>query len=122
MLAIADGLIRGLLLIGQNPVIGGHNSKLVRKGLGNLEWMVVRETFENETASFWYKSPEAQNGAGPRAQDIKTEIFLLPAALPEKRKEVLPIPNGCFSGMTEWSTLRGIVDRIFGSCFTWESA
>ena len=58
MLAIADGLIRGLLLIGQNPVVGGHNSKLVRKGLANLEWMVVRETFENETASFWYKSPE----------------------------------------------------------------
>jgi len=88
MLAIADGLIRGLLLIGQNPVIGGHNSKLVRKGLANLEWMVVRETFENETASFWYKSPEAKdtNGAGPRAQDIKTEIFLLPAALPGEKE------------------------------------
>jgi formate dehydrogenase major subunit len=88
MLAIADGLIRGLLLIGQNPVIGGHNSKLVHKGLANLEWMVVRETFENETASFWYKSPEAKtsNGAGPRAQDIKTEIFLLPAALPGEKE------------------------------------
>ena len=59
MLAIADGLIRGLLLMGQNPVVGGHNSRLVRRGLANLEWMVVRETFENETASFWYKSPEA---------------------------------------------------------------
>jgi formate dehydrogenase major subunit len=88
MLAIADGLIRGLLLIGQNPVVGGHNSKLVRKGLANLEWMVVRETFENETASFWYKSPEAKdtNNAGARAQDIKTEIFLLPAALPGEKE------------------------------------
>src|SRR6185369_13769264 len=67
MLAIADGVIRGLLLIGQNPVIGGHNSRLVRKGLANLEWMVVRETFENETATFWSKSPEAKGTRNPEA-------------------------------------------------------
>jgi formate dehydrogenase major subunit len=92
MLAIADGVIRGLLLIGQNPVVGGHNSRLVRKGLANLEWMVVRETFENETASFWYKSPELRRSdpsdtsdpLGP--EDIKTEIFLLPAALPGEKE------------------------------------
>ena len=82
MLAIADGVIRGLLLIGQNPVVGGHNSRLVRKALANLEWMVVRETFENETASFWYKSPQAP--LPPEA--IKTEIFLMPAALPGEKE------------------------------------
>jgi len=82
MLAIADGLIRGLLLIGQNPVIGGHNSRLVRNGLANLEWMVVRETFENETASFWYKAPDPQL----RPDQIKTEVFLLPAALPGEKE------------------------------------
>ncbi len=83
-LAMADGLVRGLLLIGQNPVVGGHNSSLVRKGLANLEWMVVRETFENETASFWYKSPEVKRGE-IRPEDIKTEIFMLPAALPGEK-------------------------------------
>jgi formate dehydrogenase major subunit len=93
MLAIADGVIRGLLLIGQNPVIGGHNSRLVRSGLKNLEWMVVRETFENETASFWYKSAEAERGVSPPGAGepldpakIKTEIFLLPAALPGEKE------------------------------------
>ena len=83
-LAIQDGTIRGLLVMGQNPVIGGSNSKLVRAGLSNLEWMVVRETFENETASYWYKSPEVASGE-LRPEDVKTEIFLLPAALPGEK-------------------------------------
>jgi formate dehydrogenase major subunit len=56
MLAMRDGTIRGLLLMGQNPVVGGHNTHMIRQALPNLEWMVVRETFENETASFWYNA------------------------------------------------------------------
>ncbi len=85
MLAIADGVIRGLLVLGQNPVVGGHNTGLIRRSLPNLEWMVVRETFENETASFWYKSPEVAKGE-MRPQDIQTEIFLMPAALPGEKE------------------------------------
>jgi formate dehydrogenase major subunit len=34
---------------------------------------------ETETASFWYDSPEVQRGE-IRTEDVKTEIFLLPAA------------------------------------------
>jgi formate dehydrogenase major subunit len=79
-LAIADGTIRGLLLMGQNPVVGGHNTAMICKGLARLEWMVVRDMFESETASFWYKSPEVQRGE-LRPEEIKTEIFMLPAAL-----------------------------------------
>lgn len=84
-LAIADGTIRGLLLIGQNPVVGGHNSTMIRKALPNLEWTVVREIFENETASYWYKSPEALSGE-LKPEQIKTEMFLLPAALPGEKE------------------------------------
>lgn len=85
MLALRDGAIRGLLLMGQNPVVGGHNTHMIRMALPNLEWMVVRETFENETASYWYKSPEVANGE-LRPQEIKTEIFLLPASLPGEKE------------------------------------
>ncbi len=85
MLAIRDGTIRGLLLMGQNPVVGGHNTHLIRMALPNLEWMVVREIFENETASYWYQSPEVARGE-LRPQDVKTEIFLLPAALPGEKE------------------------------------
>jgi Fe-S-cluster-containing dehydrogenase component len=84
-LAIRDGAIRGLFVTGQNPVVGGHNSGMIRKALANLEWMVVRETFENETASFWYRSPEVEKGE-LRPEDIKTEIFLMPAALPGEKE------------------------------------
>jgi formate dehydrogenase major subunit len=85
MLAIADGLIKGLLLIGQNPAVGGHNARLIRKSLANLEWMVVRETFENETANFWLKSPEVESGELIPAE-VQTEVFLLPAALPGEKE------------------------------------
>ena len=84
-LAIRNSTIRGLLLIGQNPVIGGHNTHLLRMALPNLEWMVVRDIFENEAASYWYKSPEVERGE-LRPEDIKTEIFLLPAALPGEKE------------------------------------
>ncbi len=83
-LAINSGVIRGLLLIGQNPVVGGSNSKMIRKALPNLEWMVVREIFENETASFWYKSPEIADGT-LKTHEIQTEIFMLPASLPGEK-------------------------------------
>ena len=83
-IAIADGTIRGLLIMGQNPVVGGHNSHMIRKALPNLEWMVVREMFENETASYWYKSPEALSGE-LKPEEIQTEMFLLPAALPGEK-------------------------------------
>jgi formate dehydrogenase major subunit len=79
MLAIRDGTIKGLLLVGQNPVVGGHNTGMIRKALPNLEWLVVREMFENETASYWYQSPGL-------ARTIKTEMFLLPAALPGEKE------------------------------------
>lgn len=84
-LSINDGLISGLLLIGQNPVIGGSNSHMVRMGLAGLEWLVVRDMFESESASFWYKSPEVRNGQLKPAE-IRTEIFLLPAAMPGEKE------------------------------------
>ena len=83
-MAIKDGTIRGLLLMGQNPVVGGHNSGMIRAALAKLEWLVIRETFENDTASYWYKSPEAESGL-LKPEEIRTEMFLLPAALPGEK-------------------------------------
>jgi formate dehydrogenase major subunit len=84
-LMLQSGLIRGLFVTGQNPVIGGHNTHLIRMALPNLEWMVVREIFENETASYWYKSPEVARGE-LRPDQIATEIFLMPASLPGEKE------------------------------------
>ena len=54
-MAMRDGIMRGLFLLGQNPVVGGSNSDTVQRGLAKLEWLVVRDIAETETAAFWHK-------------------------------------------------------------------
>jgi formate dehydrogenase major subunit len=77
---MARGAMKGYILFGQNPGGGGPNAKLHRAGLCNLDWLVVLDWFETESAVFWKSDP-----SGPPAADIKTEVFLLPAASgPEK--------------------------------------
>ena len=71
--AMLAGDIKGLFCFGQNPAVGGANARLIRAALDKLEWMVVADLFEHETASFW-KRP----GADPSR--IDTEVFVLPAA------------------------------------------
>jgi formate dehydrogenase major subunit len=80
ILAMDDGLIRGLFLMGQNVVVGGSNSKLIQHGLGKLDWLVVRDCDEIESANFWQKGHAVRDGE-LRPEDINTEIFLLPAEL-----------------------------------------
>jgi formate dehydrogenase major subunit len=48
-------------------------------GLANLEWLVVRDLQEIESASFWYDAPEIETGELVTEQ-IATEVFLMPAA------------------------------------------
>lgn len=79
-LAMDDGIVRGLFLMGQNVVIGGSNSKLIQRGLGKLDWLVVRDTDEIESANFWEKGHAVRDG-DLRPEEIKTEIFLMPAEL-----------------------------------------
>jgi formate dehydrogenase major subunit len=78
-LDMMDGKMEGLFVMGQNPAVAAPNSGLERRALAKLKWMVVRDMVEIETASFWYASPEVQRGE-TRAEDIETEVFLMPAA------------------------------------------
>ena len=71
--AMLAGEVKGLFCFGQNPAVGGANARLIRAGLDKLDWMVVADLFEHETASFW-KRP----GVDPAR--IPTEVFVLPAA------------------------------------------
>src|SRR5438132_2622848 len=76
-----DGKVKGYLLFGQNPAAGSTHATMQRKALEQLDWMVVRDLYEVESAAFWYRKP----GFGPETESvdsskIKTEIFLLPAA------------------------------------------
>lgn len=73
--AMLDGKVKGYLLFGQNPAAGSTNSRMQRKALEQLDWMVIRDLYEVESAAFWYKGPEPVD-----PKQIKTEVFLLPAA------------------------------------------
>jgi len=72
--------VKGYFLFGQNPAGGAPNARLHRAGLRSLDWLVVVDWFEIESAVFWRDDPE-----GPPPSEIGTEVFLLPAAgSPEK--------------------------------------
>jgi formate dehydrogenase major subunit len=77
--AMMQGGMDGFFAMGQNPAVGGQNAGFQRKALAKLKWLVVRDLYETETASFWKDSPEVHNGE-LRTRDIQTEVFFLPAA------------------------------------------
>ncbi len=72
--AMYAGTIKGLMVWGQNPAVCGPNVNMERKALDKLDWLVAVDLWETETAAFW-KRP------GVKPEDIKTEVFLLPAAV-----------------------------------------
>jgi formate dehydrogenase major subunit len=88
-LADAKGPLEGLFVMGQNPAVGAPNARLERRALGNLQWLVVRDMVETETARFWLDSPEIQRGE-LRTDEIGTEVFLFPAAGHAEK-------DGCFT-------------------------
>jgi formate dehydrogenase major subunit len=76
--AMADGLVKGMICIGQNPATS-LNAALERKGMRRLEWLVVKDNFLTETATYWHRSPEAQRGEVPPEQ-VPTEVFFFPSS------------------------------------------
>ena len=85
LLMMRDGRMKGLFCLGQNPAVGGQNAVLARRALGTLDWLVVRDAFEIESATFWKDAPEVKDGT-VRPDEIKTEVFLLPAALTAEKE------------------------------------
>lgn len=68
-----NGKFSGFICLGMNPACSSPNADKTRKALTKLDWMVDIDIFENETSSFW-------KGPGMNPKNIKTEVFLLPAA------------------------------------------
>ena len=79
VLDMIDGKIKGYFLLGQNPAVGSAHGKAQRLGMANLDWLVVRDLFEIESATFWKDGPEIATGEIV-PEECRTEVFLLPAA------------------------------------------
>jgi formate dehydrogenase major subunit len=83
----------GLFTFGMNPVGVGPNTGKVIAALAKLQWLVVVENVEIETAQFW-KAPREYGG--PEPEKIPTEVYLLPAAnFVEK--------DGSFTNSARWA-------------------
>ena len=67
------GDVQGLMVFGQNPAVSGPDAGRERQALERLDWLVVVDLWETETAGFW-KRP------GTKPEEVGTEVFLLPAA------------------------------------------
>ncbi len=78
-LDMLDGKVKGYLLLGENPAVGNANSKLHRLAMAKLDWLVVRDVVQVESATFWKDGPEIETGE-LRTEAIPTEVFFLPAA------------------------------------------
>ena len=76
---MVDGKIKGMLVLGQNPAGGSSHARLQRQALSRLDWLVVRDLYQTETATFWTQAA----GVDPTA--IATEVFFLPAAGPGEK-------------------------------------
>jgi formate dehydrogenase major subunit len=84
-LAMSNGLIRGQFMFGQNPMVGAVNTELVELGMSKVKWLVVRDFAMTETAEFWKNGRRVRKGE-VRPEDIETEVFFLPAAMPGEKE------------------------------------
>lgn len=110
--AIARSEVQGLLVWGQNPAVSNPDLERCWRSLDKLRWLVVVDRWETETATFW-KRP------GAAAEEVETEVFLLPAAtglekagsltnsagLTQRRSKIIDPPGECRSDL--W-----ILDRL----------
>jgi formate dehydrogenase major subunit len=69
-----DGTVKGAFVFGQNLAVGGPHARLARDGLRNLDWLVVLDAYEVETADVWKLD-------GTRPGECATEVFFMPCAL-----------------------------------------
>ncbi|MDD9205472.1 formate dehydrogenase, partial [Georgenia sp. 10Sc9-8] len=79
VLDMIDGKVKGYFLLGQNPAVGSAHGRAQRLGMANLDWLVVRDLYEIESATFWRDSPEVATGEIV-PEECRTEVFLMPAA------------------------------------------
>ena len=67
------GGMDGMVVIGQNIAVTNPNTGWSRDAMRNLEWLVVMDLFENESASVWYADPK-----GPSPDECQTAVFYVP--------------------------------------------
>lgn len=128
-LDMIDGKIKGFFLLGQNPAVGSAHGRAQRMGMANLDWLVVRDLYMIESATFWKNGPEVATGE-MSPSSVKTEVFVMPAAshvekegtftqtqrMLQWREKAVEPPGDCRSELWFFYHLgRRIKERLAGS-------
>ena len=97
------GQMEGLIAFGMNPVANGPNTPKMLAAISKLKWLIVADCFETETASFWKARELAEKyyATAPEANEIQTEVFLLPAACFAEK-------DGAFVNSSRWAQWKNI--------------
>jgi len=74
IMAMKDRDVKGSFVFGQNFAVGGPHAKLARDALRALDWLVVLDAFEVETATAWKMD-------GVKPEENGSEVFFIPSAL-----------------------------------------
>jgi formate dehydrogenase major subunit len=74
IMAMKDGEVKGAFNFGQNFAVGGPHANLARDALRALDWLVVVDAYEIETATAWKMD-------GVKPEECGTEVFFMPSAL-----------------------------------------
>ena len=111
--AMNAGKVKGMFCVGQNPATS-LNAKLERSALRKLEWLVVKDNWLTETATFWKNAPEVKKGEVKTA-DIKTEVFFFPPPRSPKSKARSPTRSACCNFITKPPRRPAIAGPIPGS-------
>ena len=110
-----EGKVKGYIIAGENPAVGNSNGKANRLGLAKLDWLVVRDLVEIESASFWYDSPEIESGElVDRARSGRRSSSCRPPRT-RRRTARSRTRSGCCSGTGRRSSRRTTAARSCGS-------
>ncbi|MDP9455065.1 MAG: molybdopterin-dependent oxidoreductase [Actinomycetota bacterium] len=74
IMEMKDRTVKGSFVFGQNFAVGGPHARLARDGLRALDWLVVLDAFDVETANAWKLD-------GVKPEECGTEVFFIPTAL-----------------------------------------
>jgi formate dehydrogenase alpha subunit len=117
------GQIKGMYIVGENPVLSFPNSKLIREILASLDFLVVQDMFLTETAklanvvlpaaSFAEKDGTFTNFEGS-VQKVKKAIAPLGESLPDW-EIILRLADKMGSPMP-YSSLQQVMDEIVEVC------
>jgi len=96
--AAVNGDVKAMYILGENPVLTDPNSNHIRKGLENLEFLVVHELFLTETAEYADVILPAASFAETNGTFSSTE-----RRVQRVRQAIKPLPGRC-----NWETIMDI--------------